>query len=151
MKRRVFLWTGLAALCAGAGVLPLLSSDQAAVVKVLRKKLAYLTLDESGVRRFARDFIPHHVVSTQKLRAIDAAGPLYTRIGWSAKRRLGGALAHGEDRIVTLYLMSSDFFKNGADKGRVVHYLGFYDPVAACNNPFARPATGSEVSGSQLG
>jgi len=51
---------------------------------------------------------------------------------------------------VTQYLISSDFFKNGADKNRTVNYLGYYDPMVACNNPFARPvdaATSAQPTG----
>jgi hypothetical protein len=35
---------------------------------------------------------------------------------------------------------SSDFFKNGADESRTVRYIGNYDPLIACGNPFAGAA-----------
>ena len=39
--------------------------------------------------------------------------------------------------VYTRYLLSTDFFKNGADESRLVSYIGFYDPaVTPCNNPF---------------
>ena len=45
---------------------------------------------------------------------------------------------HLEDRITTQFLISSDFFANGADTSRRVTYLGYYDPMIACKNPFYR-------------
>jgi hypothetical protein len=48
------------------------------------------------------------------------------------------AIRHGEERVTTLFLLSSDFFVNGADISRPVSYVGYYDPARACGNPFAR-------------
>jgi hypothetical protein len=73
------------------------------------------------------------------LRFIDAAGPLYTLPAMAGNNKFDSAIRHGEDRVVTQYLMSSDFFKNGADETRTVRYAGYYDPMIACGNPFARP------------
>jgi hypothetical protein len=47
------------------------------------------------------------------------------------------------DGFASTYLLSSDFFVNGADAGQLVRYLRLYDPVRACGNPFARPPTSS--------
>ena len=88
----------------------------------------------------AQDLAARHVISSSRLLVIDAAGPLYTRIALSAGNKLGNEILHGEEHVTTLYLMSSDFFKNGADENRVVQYLGYYDPLVPCNNPFARSA-----------
>jgi hypothetical protein len=141
MKRRHFL---LAAALGIGGALCLrfaLSKGESAIVKTLYKKLDYLMLDGAGVRQFAHDLAAHRVISSSRLHIIDAAGPLYTHFAMPQNSKLGNLIRHGEDRVVTLYLMSSDFFKNGADESRVVQYLGYYDPLVACNNPFARPAT----------
>jgi hypothetical protein len=140
MKRRYFVLAGLA----GAGALTLgryaLSSEQDAIVKVLYKKLDYLKLDAAGVQRFAQDVVRAHVMSSFRLRVIDSAGPFYTRMALSDNNQVESGIRHGEERVVTLYLLSTDFFKNGADETRTVQYLGYYDPMVACGNPFARPA-----------
>ena len=65
-------------------------------------------------------------------------GPIYRRLDLGDRNSLTAAIRHGEERIVTNYLLSSDFFVNGADESRTVRYLGFYDPLRACSNPFAR-------------
>lgn len=41
--------------------------------------------------------------------------------------------------VYTGYLLSTDFFRHGADEARLIQYVGFYDPgVTPCNNPLAR-------------
>ena len=139
MKRRYFLLSGVAAACGLAGWRFGRSSEQAGIAKVLYKKLGYLQLDPAGVQRFAADLASTQTISRARLRVIDAAGPLYTHPALSADNKLDNAIRHGEDRVVTLYLLSSDFFKNDADQTRTVYYKHYYDPLIACGNPFARP------------
>lgn len=139
MKRRVFILSTVAAALGGLGWRYEDGKDESAIVKVLYKQLHYLKLDAAGVRRFAYDLAAHKVVSSQRLDVIDAAGVLYTHSSLSPDSKLGKAIRWGEDRVVTQYLISSDFFINGADKSRTVNYLGYYNPLVACNNPFARP------------
>jgi hypothetical protein len=139
MKRRYFLLSGLAAVCGLAGWRYARSTDEAAIVKVLHKRLGYLRLDDAGVRRFARDLAAVHTISSFRLRITDAVGALYTRPSLTANNRFDNVIRHGEDRVVTQYLLSSDFFKNGADETRTVFYVHYYDPMIACGNPFARP------------
>jgi|ERR1039458_7352877 hypothetical protein len=141
MKRRYVLLSGLGALFGIAGWRFAHSSDESAIIKVLRLRLHYLRLDEAGVQRFARDLKEHHMISSLRLRTIDAAGPLYTTLQFSASNSVDNAIRHGEERVVTQYLISSDFFKHGADESRVIGYLGYYDAMVACSSPFARPMT----------
>jgi hypothetical protein len=146
MKRRTFLASAAALLVGVIGWRAAASSPESAVIKVVHKKLDYLKLDAAGVRRFAADLVARKAISSARLRVIDAAGELYTGLSMSHDGALVNAIRHGEDRIVTQYLISSDFFKNGADKSRTVQYLGYYDPLVACNNPFARLVHDTERS-----
>ena len=141
MKRRYLLLSGVGAICGVIGWRFGRSSDESAIVTVLYKRLNYLRLDDDGVRRFARDLKEHRMISSLRLRTIDAAGPLYKDHDFSSAGRLNDAVRHGEERVVTQYLISSDFFRNGADESRIVSYLGYYDPMVACSSPFARPMT----------
>jgi hypothetical protein len=139
MKRRYFIAAGLAAVAGTLAVRFKLSTAETAIAKVVRKRLGYLDLDDAGVRQFARDLASRHSISGGRLKAMDIAGPLYTGFGFSHSNRIENAVRHGEERITSLYLMSSDFFVNGFDESRTVQYLSYYDPLVACNNPFARP------------
>lgn len=116
------------------------SSEQDGIIAVLHKRLDYLLLDEAGVRAFAADEATQGAIRSSKLRVIDATRPVYEHLPQSAAQ----LLARGEERIVTLYLMSSDFFVNGADESLPVRYLGYFDPIERarpCGNPFWRPVS----------
>lgn len=118
-------------------------SEEDAIIAVLRKRLDYLILDEQGLRAYARDLVGRQVVSSTKLRLIEVAAPIYTYLDVSSYENvLSQVVRHGEERVASLYLLSSDFFLNGADDTRIVRYRGYYDPIRqprACENPFARP------------
>jgi len=139
MQRRNFLLSGLAGLVGLAAWRFASSNEPAAIAKVLHKRLGYLKLDPAGVQQFCRDLTAKGVISGGRLRFIDAVGPLYTLPALNADNRVVNSIRHGEDRVITLYLLSTDFFKNGADVTRTVSYLHYYDPLIACGNPFARP------------
>jgi hypothetical protein len=144
MRRRSFL-----AGITGAGTLAGLSTwrwlsvrPQDVVIGVLRKRLHYLQMDEAGLARFADDVVARDTISPLRLRALGAFMPFYRHLALSSREGWVWKVRHGEERIITVYLLSSDFFLHGAREDRAVHYLGYYDPIrnlAACSHPFARP------------
>jgi hypothetical protein len=72
----------------------------------------YLRLDRKDVRRFVRDFERQYGAAT--LRNREANRLLYSK-----------------------FLMSTDFFRNGADESTPVRYVAFHDPYTApCWVPF---------------
>ena len=84
----------------------------------LRRLLPYLQLDDDGLARFGRD--------------LRAAG------GRDLLRRADAGDARAREWLGQQFLLSSDFFWNGADESRPVGYRAYYDPYAqACANPFA--------------
>jgi hypothetical protein len=115
-------------------------SPEEAITAVLRKRLSFLQLDAAGVRQFAADFANNSGISAGKLRLVNALGPIYGRLSLSHHDWLEDNVRHGEEHIVGTYLLSTDFFQNGANEDRVVRYTGLYDPLRACNNPFYRQA-----------
>jgi hypothetical protein len=42
------------------------------------------------------------------------------------------------DPMVTVFLLSTDFFRNGSDVKRPVRFVALYSPLLACSNPFAQ-------------
>jgi hypothetical protein len=145
MKRRMFVLSGFAVILGGAAVRIALSDKYAAVAKILHKRLDYLTLDPQGVAQFAQDIVADGI-SGSKMILVDAMGPLYTDTQLSPDDKIGATVRHGEDRVVTQYLLSSDLFINGADTSRIVRYRGYYNPMVACaGNPFARPPLDGEA------
>jgi hypothetical protein len=107
---------------------------------VVRRRLDYLRLEPQGVRRFAQDMAGRHVISSARMHLLSGFKSVYRRYPLSSGHNsMAYKLRHGEDRVVGAYLISSDFFINGADESRLVNYLGMLDPRTACGNPFARP------------
>ncbi len=148
IKRRHFIW-GVVAGGSVAALLGLrvgLSTREDGVIAILRKRLPYLKLEESGLHEFAREFLTKAEMSTAKLRLIAAFAPLYGRLSNSPDHLVARKLRFGEERIAARFLLSSDFFTNGADETRIVRYTGFYDPLRACGNPFARPVLATDAA-----
>lgn len=141
ISRRGLLFGTLAVV--GAAALRLgLSRPEDAVRIVLVKRLSYLKLDPQGLESFASDFVGGGKMARGKLRVIAAMAPLYHWL--PASEETPESVRHGEERIVTAYLLSSDFFSGGADQDKVVHYLGLFDPwkkPEACRNVFALRST----------
>jgi hypothetical protein len=80
------------------------------MASALRRQFDYLVLDSPSLDRYCREYI---------------------------QRRGEANLARRD--FYERFLLSSDFFKNGADESRPVHYLAFYDPrVTGCTNPLAK-------------
>ena len=136
------------------GGLAVRSSAEAGVTAVIFKRLGYLNLDHRGVRQFARDCAARGLISTGKLRAVSAAGMLYRELPQPWEDFLSGDIAHGEERIVTTFLLSSDLFQNiggSAETNRSpVRYVGFFDPLRR-GNPFARLRVQTQWSSETIG
>ena len=104
-----------------AGVLRTLSVLQAAsarpetaLTRALRENFAYLQIPDGVIDRFVRDY--------------------------EAERGAGAARqAPGSGEVYGLFLLSTDFFQEGADVGRPLRYVAYYSPYRSpCYNPLAR-------------
>ncbi len=72
----------------------------------------YLTIDRSCLERFVADW-EEHVAPLSRSSALPS-------------------------EIFTRFLLSTDFFANGADEAKLVRYRGFADPyLTSCYNPLA--------------
>lgn len=133
LSRRAFLRAALAgavplglAGCAWPGVAgalaaptpPPLNEATAAIIGQLRAQFGYLQLDEAGLLAFARDF---QAKAGKKVLAQRTSDP-----------------GQFEYTLGTQFLLSSDFFTNGADEARPVRYVAYHDLYNGCASPFAR-------------
>ena len=116
---------------------------EAEIASVLRRRLSYLDLDDGGVRAFSKDvtgaIFAKKIPTWGRLRYhfLSAVSPSFKRFYRSTDAR--GRVGKAEDQLVATYLLSSDFFINGADESRKIGYIANYDPMRPCQNPFARP------------
>jgi hypothetical protein len=114
------------------------------LVAVLRRRLDYLRLEPDGLARFAADYLEQLSPATRRrLSWLAAVSPLYPAWLSPVTPVFGPRLAHFEAELVSAFLLSSDFFHFGADENRLVRYVTYYDPYAACGNPFFRARAGS--------
>ena len=144
IKRREFLIGGLAmAGIVGLGVWEFgRGVIESQIVSLLRNHLRYLKLDEEGLRSFAKDqatMILAKRVSMSRMRyhVVSNLSSSYRRFERSSDA--GSSIERAEGAVVSTYLLSSDFFVHGSDETLTIRYLGYYDPMRACSNPFARP------------
>jgi hypothetical protein len=149
MKRRHLLIGGLATVgIAAAGLVAADVFTEHETASAVRRRLHVLHLDGNGPETFAKD----------KVSELLAKRPSWFRIKYHIRELLArpGALvnlqfpytdprskrARLEDNLATIYLLSTDFFWNGADESKLVRYIALYDPLRACGNPFARRPPG---------
>lgn len=158
IKRRRFLLgglglAGLAALSVWGGRMALESEIPMAV----RRRLAFLRIDEAGLHAFAKDYLQS---AEEYVRSTLAKRPSWYTWKFHIYLLLRGqpdslGLSHDtrsrrqrlEEYWATVFMLSSDFFATGAKESRIVRYAGLYDPMRACGSPFARPAYDAAADG----
>ena len=108
------------------------------IVSILRRRLRGLQVAPEDMRDFARALQPRFAQHS-RLAMLGMLGPIYERVNvyrflpYSAL-----SFRRFENQIVQEFLLSSDFFAEGADPARPVQYFGARDPVRRiCDNPFA--------------
>ena len=119
------------------------------IASAVRRRLGTLNLDEAGLHAFAKDQIATLLakrptwrrVKTRLRSALSKAPVIHYDISTDKRTRRERL----EDNLATVFLLSSDFFWNGADESRVVKYRELYDPMRACGNPFARSAMSADA------
>jgi hypothetical protein len=144
MKRRKFLLGGVGFVAVvglgGIAFGPLAAESE--IVAHVRSRLSFLKLDEAGLAQFAKDQVgvllaKRPTWNRLKYHFMSVFSKSFTRFEHSTDTR--NRRQRMEDTIAQTYLLSSDFFINGADQSRTVQYMSFYDPLRGCGNPFARP------------
>ena len=112
------------------------SSD---IESYLRQNFSYLSLDvsEQDFEKFYHSFTEHY-------------GQI-PRLQWHLFRgRDRTKFDRTMDELATTFLLSTDFFLNGADENKKVRYITLYNPYASpCWNPISTAAAQNQVSTSQ--
>jgi len=148
VTRRRFLVVASGVVVAAAvgvvGIAPAVTESQ--IVSHVRRRLSFLMLDEAGLRAFAHDQVAALLAkrptwNRMKYHFLSAFTNSFTKYDRSNDRR--SRIERMTDGFASTYLLSSDFFVNGANDAQVVRYRSLYDPLRPCGNPFARPVVGS--------
>jgi hypothetical protein len=143
MKRRSVL-LGAASLVAlvGLGVAGAEISE-GQIAEAIRRRLSFLKFDDAGLHRFARDYEgamlqkrPSWYRWKYHFHSLFSKPP---GAQWGISNDTRTRKEHLEDDLATLFLLSSDFFENGANESITIQYVQLYDPTTPCNHWFARP------------
>jgi len=142
--RRRFLLIGSGiAVALGVGVVGFAPTfTEAQSVSHVRRRLSFLKLDEAGLHAFAKDQVSALLAKRPtwnrwKYHFLSIFTHSFTKYDRSDDHR--SRVERMTDSFSQTYLLSSDFFINGADPAQPVTYLALYDPLRPCGNPFARP------------
>lgn len=146
MNRRTFLLSsvGIFTIATGMWSVGYLSNNERiknTIFTVFKKRMSYLKWDKAEVMNFIQDFminIDNQEYINSKLNKFSFLYPFYNYTNLLDKTPLAGKIRSFEEKIVTNFLLSTDFFRKGADDTKPVKYLFYYDPYKApCQNPLA--------------
>ena len=140
-RRRLLLLGGTAVPGALLGYQWLFGSAEDVIVAILHRRVGYLKVDSGSFATFAREYLVFRERYRGELQRLAVVSfPLRFVTPYSLAG-LGHPIRRLEDNVVSQYLLSTDFFLNGADESAPVQYLSFYDPqLTVCRNPFANEA-----------
>jgi hypothetical protein len=110
---------------------------------ILTRRVGHLRVEAKAFSTFATAYLKARAEHEESLRHLSAASlvlQFFTPYSWVGIRH---PLRRLENNVVSMFLLSTDFFQNGADERRLVSYVAFYDPNAAvCRNPFVNQNPG---------
>ena len=149
MKRRTFLLSFVGLFATATGIWSVksgyLSNDERikkTIFTVFEKHLSYLKWDKTEVMTFIQDFIDHidnKGYIENKLNKFSLLYPIYNYTNLLDKTPVASKVRSFEEKIITNFLLSSNFFREGADETKPVKYLFYYDPYKApCQNSLAK-------------
>lgn len=133
--------TGLTAITGGWFFLGVGGNDARRIITaIIHKRLHYLDKDADGLRLFCEEFQKRmSPESIEKAEWLGIFQPVYSFTNFFALMPGFKTIQDFEERVVTQYLLSSDFFVKGFNLLQQVRYLRYYDPYTSpCTNPFAK-------------
>ena len=137
MGRRTSLLMGTAAVAlvgiAGSGAAFVLTDHYGGWIRdTLRRALAGYDLEPAGLARFVDDYYERKRGNT-KLRVFAAAERL-VEARWALPKGMAASVEGEERRVVSDFLLGSDFFQNYPNGPKIITYAGLPE---ACISPFA--------------
>lgn len=143
LSRRTLMVAGLGAVALPAGLLAWAAraSRPDAVVAYLRHALPGLAVAEADRSAFAVDWAGRIDPQGQRKAYYDLMFFLMANPGLEASlpERLRGHLQQFTRRLLTTFLLSTDFFGTAGQQPERTSFVAFADPYAlGCRNPLAR-------------
>lgn len=144
-RRLVAGLAGATAAClSAAGASFAFNRPERLIVIRVRHLFPEIQVDNADLNAFAVDFLAHdRRSSTLQIATLRAAGPLLysPALRWLLPNRFDRQLDSFDRRVVTSFLLSTDFFAARERGSTRVSYDGFFNPYERpCTNPFWSPA-----------
>ena len=106
------------------------------IVEILQDNLTYLNLEGIDLYAFAEDFINDRGTYGVRGHFLALAYPVIRHASFLNIER--AQVERFEYRVVSRFLLSTDFFANGAIEALPIRYVAFSNPYRRpCANPFA--------------
>jgi hypothetical protein len=148
LSRRTFLRLGirgaiLALVAALTGAFALRYSKRRQFpAEIVKRKLSYLTLPaEPELAKFSAQYLESvGPKRTALILELASLGILYSFLGWlRIPNKPAKLLPEIEEHVCFIFLMSTNFFQQGAKEQLPLSYSVLYNPHRyPCQNPFAR-------------
>lgn len=109
------------------------------ITAIIQRRLGYLNINDDDIAKFSKSYTMNKTDHVKKLTLLSVfATPLqyFTPYPYLQYKHSFHRL---EDSVVSLFLLSTNFFQNNANEKIKIQYLGFYDPFnTVCRNPLMR-------------
>lgn len=130
-RRNLLLFSGLGFLAASGAALFrswATATETDIIVAILRNRLHPLKIEVEIFKQFSVEYIETRKEYADRLRFLGTFAELFSVITPYQLLPKGHPWRRMENNIVSTFLLSTDFFQNGARTDIPVKYLGFYDP-----------------------
>jgi hypothetical protein len=140
VRRRLFLSSllGGCLVAAGIGVAVLPLAPELRLRRLLRTRLDYLQIPDEVIEAFTKDFIAD--AESGRFQYFSSTSYLAQRVVYGMNiftDRL--PIFRFERLVISAFLLSTNFFRDGADVHKPLRYVGYNHPYrGGCVNPFAR-------------
>ena len=138
-RRRFLMASGLLGIGAVLGGYSVWvnSKESDIIVAILKRRLGKLNVDDGVFEQYAIELIEKRREFKGKLKILSTVSSLATLVTPYNLLPMKHPLRRIENYTVSNFLLSTDFFQNGADVSKPVSYFGFYDPYKRpCANFF---------------
>lgn len=129
-RRKLLAVSGLGFVAAGSALFVSwrTAKETDIVAALLRNRLRSLKIEPEIFEQFSVEYIETRKEYASKLRLLSTVAELFSLVTPYQMLPMGHSWRRMENNIVSSFLLSTDFFQNGARVDVPVHYLGFYDP-----------------------
>jgi len=96
------------------------------VVAILKRRLPWIKVDDGVFEQYSLELVEERRNFKKQLRILSTFAPLATLATPYSLLPMKHPLRRIENYTVSNFLLSTDFFQNGADENKPVQYFGFY-------------------------